>query len=108
MVAERYHFGSGVTVGSSGPDQSALGLPPVVQAIHSSVFTSMIPPMVGTSGLVTRDLGLGGGTRLPERRVVDAVGLEAAAGDVGLEVRESPSVLRDMGVEPVSVMTMIS
>ena len=107
MVAERYHFGSGVTVGSSGPDQSALGFPPVVQAIHSSVFTSMIPPMMGTSGLVTRDLGLGGGTRLPER-VLDAVGLEAAAGDVGLEVGESPSVLRDVGVEPVSVMTMIS
>ena len=60
-----------------------------------------------TSGLVTRDLGLGGGTRLPER-VLDAVGLEAAAGDVGLEVGESPSVLRDVGVDPVSVMTMIS
>ena len=57
--------------------------------------------------MVTRDLGLGGGTRLPER-VLDAVGLEAAAGEVGLEVRESPAVLRDVGVEPVSVMTMIS
>ena len=67
----------------------------------------MIPPIVGTSGLVTRGLGLGGGTRLPER-VLDAVGLEATAGDVGLEVGESPSVLRDVGVDPVSVMTMTS
>ena len=62
---------------------------------------------MGTSGLVTRDLGLGGGTRLPER-VLDAVGLEAAARDVGLEVGESPLVLRDVGVDPVSVMTTIS
>ena len=99
MVAERYHFGSGVTFGSSGPDQSALGLPPIVQAIHSSVLTSMMSPMIGLSGLATRVvLGLGGGARL-RGGVVEPVEL----GVVG-----SPSVLRDWGVDPVSVMTMVS
>ena len=71
----------------------------MVQAIHSSVLTSMMSPMIGVSGLATsKALGLGGGARLREE-VVEPIEL----GVIG-----SPSVLRDRGVEPVSVMTLVS
>ena len=82
IVVERYHFGSGVTLGSSKPVQSALGLPAPVQAIHSSVLTSMIPPKVGLAGFTMREgLALGGGGILDLRRgeEVELVGLESPA-----------------------------
>ena len=96
VLTGRYHFGSGINFGFSRPVKSALGFPDPVQGIHSSGLGSMSPPILGVGGFDPRTtLGLGGGGTL----MVGGGPPLCAAGEVG-----SP-VLRDWGVDPVSVMT---
>ena len=96
VLTGRYHFGSGVSFGFSRPEKSALGFPDPVQGIHSSGLGSMSPPILGVGGFEPRTtLGLGGGGTL----MVGGGPPLCAVGEVG-----SP-VLRDWGVDPVSVMT---
>ena len=97
VLTGRYHFDSGVKFGSSKPEKSALGFPDPVQGIHSSGLGSSRPPILGVGGFVPRTtLGLGGGGTL----TVGGGPPPEAVGEVG-----SPAVLRDWGVDPVSVMT---
>ena len=85
-----------INFGFSRPVKSALGFPDPVQGIHSSGLGSMSPPILGVGGFEPRTtLGLGGGGTL----MVGGGPPLCAVGEVG-----SP-VLRDWGVDPVSVMT---
>ena len=73
-----------------------MGFPDPVQGIHSSGLGSMRPPILGVWGFDPwAALGLGGGAPL----MVGGGPPLDAVGEVG-----SP-VLRDWGVDPVSVMT---